>query len=425
MNPGSTLVGLALFLATIPSSEDRQWKMATTLEGFHLELVEDGVQAVVQADGIMKYRVYPGETSSQLILDILNVRNPLEGQKPKDSRALLDCITSEELPMTAGEPSQEGTLARITFELKQPVRHTVRVAEERIELTMRSLGAEAESNYPTGHPIEPEGIDPAVFFGVGEGRPGQYRIGAEDVLEVRVFELDQLNRTVRVEVDGRVILPLIGSVDVAGLTARQAADAVSAKLRNGFVDDPQTTVLVKECHSQTVSLLGAVARPDAYPLLGRQRNLLQLIAKAGGLSPEAGSVLYVFRQLSDGRSARLSVPLSELLVRGDPRWNIRLEPGDVVSVPLEEAIGVSIVGAVASPGVYRLPAGDGATLLVLVARAGGFEGRASKRDVQIKRRDASGEETVFKVDAGKILSGEEPDVVLKEGDVVVVKQSFF
>ena len=440
----NALFGIAfVFFGLAPSSgyEAAQWKAAQTLENLDIKLDADSLQAVVEADGVMVHRVYQVEDPPQLILDIMNVRNPLEGQQPKEPHPLIGRVQSQELPMTAYDRAapRESTFARIIFELKQPARHSTSVAPGRIELALypreetssnggggegSEAPAAADSPFPAGHPIEPEDVDPAVFFGLGQGGPEQYRIGAEDVIEVRVFELNQLDRTVRVEVDGNIILPLIGSVNVDGLTARQATEQVAVKLRE-LVDDPQVTVLVKEYHSQNVSFLGAVARPDAYPLMGQQRNLLQLIAKAGGLSPEAGSVLYVFRQLPDGRSARLSVPLSELLVQGDPRWNIRLKPGDVVSVPLEEAISVSIVGAVVRPGVYKLPAGDGATLLVLVARAGGFKDRASKGNVQIKRRDASGEETVFKVDAGEILSGEKPDVILKEGDVVVVKQSFF
>ena len=96
-----------------------------------------------------------------------------------------------------------------------------------------------------------------------------------------------------------------------------------------------------------------------------------------------------------------------------------------MSVPPEAAVSVSVLGAVSSPGVYKLPVGDGASVLNAVARAGGLSDRASKGGVQIKRRNASGEEKVVKVDLGDILSGKDPDFVLQEGDVIVVKESFF
>jgi protein involved in polysaccharide export with SLBB domain len=156
-----------------------------------------------------------------------------------------------------------------------------------------------------------------------------------------------------------------------------------------------------------------------------RRNLLQVIADAGGLSGDAGGILYVFRPLSDGRSARLAVPLSELLIKGDPRWNIWLQAGDTVSIPPDEAISVSVLGAVRSPGIYKLPVGEGASLLRAIAQAGGLNDRASKSGIQVKRRLDSGGQTVMKIDLGKILSGENPDVLLEEGDVIVVKESFF
>jgi polysaccharide export outer membrane protein len=280
-----------------------------------------------------------------------------------------------------------------------------------------------ELTYIESH-VEPADIDPQLFFDPTGPSSDEYRLGPEDVVEIRVFELDQLNRTVRVSGDGTMDLPLIGSIPVRGLTPEGVALEVAERLRNRFVQDPQVSVFVKEFHSQTVSLLGAVSSPATYPLVGR-RNLLQILADAGGLSPSAGNVLFVFRQSDDGRSARLSVPLNELLIQGNPRWNIWLRPGDIVSVPPEAAVSVSVLGAVSSPGVYKLPVGDGASVLNAVARAGGLNDRASKSGIQIKRRDASGEEKVLKVDLGDILSGKESDFVLQEGDVIVVKESFF
>jgi polysaccharide export outer membrane protein len=286
-------------------------------------------------------------------------------------------------------------------------------------------GTSAESSvFPTEYEIEPEGVDPDFFFDPEPIDSEDYKIGPEDVLEIRVFELEQLNRTVRVLADGNINLPLIGLVAVQGLTSTQAAEQVAGKLQNRFVQNPQVSVLITEFNSRKVSLLGAVSRPATYPLVGR-RNLLQIIADAGGLSADAGGILYVFRRLADGRSARLSVPLSELLIKGDPRWNIWLRTGDIVSIPPEEAITVSVLGAVRNPGIYKLPVGEDAALLRAIALAGGLTERGSKSGIQVKRRTGSGKETVIKVDLGKILSGDKPDVFLEEGDVILVKESFF
>ena len=241
---------------------------------------------------------------------------------------------------------------------------------------------------------------------------------------MRVFELDQLNRKVRVSGDGHIELPLVGRLRAAGLTSEEVAAAVATHLKDRYVQNPQVSIFIVEFNSQKISLLGAVQSPSTYPLVG-QRRLLQVLAEAGSLTPDAGNTLYLFRQTPDGRSARLTVPLNELLLQGDPRWNIALMPGDVLSVPPEEAIAVSVLGAVNSPGVHKLPVGDDATLLKAIALAGGLNERASKKGLQIKRRGHDGDKAIIKVNLGDILSGKVPDVILVEGDVVVVNESFF
>ncbi len=446
-------------LSPLPENE-LEWKAAELLESMELRPTDGGVQAIIQADGAMEHRIYAQDEPMRLVLDILNVRNSLDAQQPTEFDPVLMYVGSQELPMNAYvQGAYDKTFARITFDLKAPVDYRVQAGERQliVDLIGKSFELAGELNdvqesmppelegevddevveegepgepskedefSSAAHHIKPADIDPKLFFDPMGPSSDEYRLGPEDVLEVRVFELDQLNRTVRVSGDATMDLPLIGSIPVRGLTLEEVAFEVAERLRNGFVQDPQVSIFVKEFHSQNVSLLGAVSGPATYPLMGR-RNLLQILADAGGLSANAGNVLFVFRQSDDGRSARLSVPLNELLIQGNPQWNIWLRPGDIVSVPPEAAVSVSILGAVSSPGVYKLPVGDGASVLNAVARAGGLSDRASKGGIQIKRRDPSGEEKVLKVDLGDILSGKESDFILQEGDVIVVKESFF
>ena len=452
---------------------------ATRLLGIRVEPHTNGVTGIIDADGRTEHRIYVVDDPMQVVVDVLDVRNTLEPLRPDASHPVLRRVLSDQLSMTAYDPTAKGrTFARFTFELKQPVWHSLRVGEGRLEIglhpTERTVDGPAPTTTspideepaidepeplleavvepepetlepvmesraevddsggsvepePAENPlsrwIEPSDVSPDVFFGAGAGGPSEYVLGPDDVVEIIVFELDQLNRTIRIEADGTIILPLVGPVRVGGLTAAQAASAVAGKLRGDFVDDPQVSLLITDHQSRRVSLLGAVARPGAYPLIGR-RDLLEVVASAGGMAEGAGTLLYVFRKLPDGRNARLSIPLQELLVLGDPKWNIGLRPGDVVSIPPENAISISVVGSVGKPGVYKLPAGNGATLLRAVALAGGLEARASK-DIQVKRPSSVGAETVIKVDLGAIMSGKIPDFVLQEGDVVIVNQSFF
>lgn len=129
-----------------------------------------------------------------------------------------------------------------------------------------------------------------------------YRIGAEDLLEIQVFGVEQLSRTVRVNSRGFVSLPLIGAVEVAGMTAQEAEATLAAKLADNFLQDPQVSLFIKEYTSQRVTIEGAVNKPGIYPLRG-QTTLLRSLAVAGG---QAGlsdmNEVVVFRE--DGRGKR-------------------------------------------------------------------------------------------------------------------------
>jgi polysaccharide export outer membrane protein len=418
---------------------------ATKLLALKLLPQEGGFLAILQADGPMEHRVAEEQNPAQrLVLDILGVSNPLRHYYPENNPFLERILMYEYLPAT--NPSLTGPLARIVFELKRDVAYRIESQASELHVIFSEgapspapagpavnddgdvrPGAPAEVYDPLVPPkvaIEPADVPVSFFFHASTATDDDYKLGPEDVIEVRVFELDQLNRTLRVSGNGKIELPLVGSIEVSGLTPNKVGAQIADRLRDRYVQNPQVSIFITEFKSQKVSLLGAVATPASYPLSG-QRRLLQLLAEAGSLGPEAGNTLYVFRQTEDGRSARLTVPLNELLLQGDPRWNVLLRPGDVISVPPEQAIAVTVLGAVNSPGVHKLPVGDGATLLKAVALAGGLNERASKKGIQIKRSENDGSETVIKVNLGDILSGKKPDVVLREGDVVVVRESFF
>jgi polysaccharide export outer membrane protein len=108
-----------------------------------------------------------------------------------------------------------------------------------------------------------------------------YRIGPEDLLEIQVFGVDQLTRTVRVNSRGNISLPLIGNVQVGGLTGSEAEAVIVSKLSESYLQDPQVSLFIKEYTSQRVVVEGAVNKPGVYPLRG-STSLLQTLAMAGG-----------------------------------------------------------------------------------------------------------------------------------------------
>lgn len=141
--------------------------------------------------------------------------------------------------------------------------------------------------------------DTTTASGAYEGGT-DYRIGAQDLLEISVFGIEDLSRTVRVNSNGQVSLPLIGGVMAGGKTIPEVEDAIGEKLKDGYLQDPQVTVFVKEFTSQRVTLEGALNKPGIYPLTGKT-TLLQAIAMAEGLDELADlEGVIVFRQI-DGK----------------------------------------------------------------------------------------------------------------------------
>jgi len=430
----------------------------------------NGAVARITASGPIDHRILgDGQPTSRLVIDFPNTRNDLKHFFPNEPHPLVNRILMYEfededrtprgrvvfdlgrqatyskkpspsdqliIDLTNGSPSaDQPSVSRASAPERAADDEPAQVlAAPRLDVpeprdsgrTLASpddVGAASNSSVPAHAEIVPPDIDPNFFFG-NSNSEGAYPLGAEDVLEIHVFELEQLNRTVRVGGSGFINLPLIGRVQAGGKTPDEVAEQIAEKLRDGFVQNPQVSIFVKEFNSQTVSVLGAVGEPASYSLIG-PRRLLQILAEAGSLSENAGRILFLFRPTDDGRSARLSVPLTRLMIEGDPRWNVIIRPGDVVSVPPGDAVSVSVLGAVNAPGVYRLPAGDDGTLLTAIAQAGGLSDRAAKKGLQIKRRLSDGQETTIKVNLAHILAGKESDVLLQAGDVIVVKESFF
>ncbi|WP_309092342.1 polysaccharide biosynthesis/export family protein [Phenylobacterium sp.] len=131
-----------------------------------------------------------------------------------------------------------------------------------------------------------------------------YRIGAQDVLEVNVFGIEDLKREVQVDSGGKVILPLIGQIQAGGRTPGEFSEDVEKALKARYMKDPQVIVTVKNAQSQRVTIDGAVNKPGVYPLSG-PTTLLQAISLGGGPDQKLANVkkVAVFRQVGGKRHA--------------------------------------------------------------------------------------------------------------------------
>lgn len=246
----------------------------------------------------------------------------------------------------------------------------------------------------------------------------EYRIGAKDLLEITVFELPELNQTVRVSEDGSISLSLIGKVEVSGLTSQELEKKLATILDQLYTKVAHVTVFIREY--QKVAVLGAVSSPGMYELAG-PTTLLQIIAQAGGLTDQAKNELFIDRQEKAGQKTRITVNLEDLMIDGNQGLNIELQPKDVVTVPIDRILNVFVYGEVRTPGVISFFSSKKITILQAITQAGGPTDWAKKGRVLIKRKDKkTGEEMEIRVNLNAVIRGKTDDIVLEEGDVVIV-----
>ena len=271
------------------------------------------------------------------------------------------------------------------------------------------------------HPVDVPPIPPPVPFFKRGG--SDYKIGRQDLLELRVFDLKELDQTVRVADDGSITLPLLGRLQVAGLTKGELEGLIARLLEEKYVRNPQVTIFVKEYESKKVAVSGAVKKPDTYEMLG-DKTLLEMISLAGGLDRDLGKEIVIFRPEEDG-TKRIAIDLDKLVYQADPALNVAVLPGDIVYVPSVEKVRIFVTGAVKSPNLYEVPRSEPVTVLKAVTLAGGTTDRASQSKVQIIRTGPDGQRQTIPVNLKKVKRGKAEDPVLQKDDLVLVPESFF
>ena len=238
--------------------------------------------------------------------------------------------------------------------------------------------------------------------------PQDYRIGSGDLLKITVFGSPDLATDARVAESGSITCPLIGSVQVTGLSTADA-EALLAKryVDGGFLRSPQISIMVAEYQSQKVSVLGYVSKPGQYPLRASSR-VLDLLAEAGGVVPVTASDQATLVRLN---GAKATIDL-DALFRGDPVQNLDVAGGDRIYVPKAEQFYV--YGQVQKPGVYRLD--RNMTLSRAISAAGGLTPRGTERRAIVKRRDKDGKESEYSIRGTDAL---------KADDILFIKESLF
>jgi len=262
-----------------------------------------------------------------------------------------------------------------------------------------------------------------------------YVIGPEDVLDVDVFNVPELSKTVRVGNDGTISLALLGHVQAAGLTTSQLRAQLESRWSQTYLENPQVSVFVKEFHAQPVSLIGAVEKPGLYQLTG-PRTLIEMLSMAGGLakrsSAPAGRTVYVTRKEGFGDFQpvegmelvaldKVEINLQRLLYSREAALNIEIKPLDIISV--SKADVVYVVGEVKRAGGFVLEDRERITVLQALAMAEGLSGTAARGSARIIRRSQDGSRTEIPVNLSKVLKGKSQDVELAANDILFVPTS--
>lgn len=292
------------------------------------------------------------------------------------------------------------------------------------------LGISASGQSP---PPPPEAVRPNPKC-IDQTR-STYLLGPDDELEISGPELADsgADKRARIDSDGDLQVPLVGRIHVAGLTAQQAEEVLDKALST-YIREPQVALNIVEVRSQPVSILGAVNTPGVHQVQGH-KTLMEMLASAGGIRPDAGYSVRITRQLEwgciplpgakldpSGQFSVAEVNLKEIMEAKDPAENIQIFPHDVISVPKAEM--VYVIGDVKRSGGFVLGERQSISVLQALSLAEGLNGTADAKHAKIMRlnRDKDQREEL-PVDVKALLKGKKQDVSLQGDDILFIPGS--
>lgn len=236
-------------------------------------------------------------------------------------------------------------------------------------------------------------------------------IGPGDMVKVTVFRHPDLATDARVSDAGTIPFPLIGEVQLSGLSPQQAARRIAERLSSGkYVVNPEVQVSISAVNSRQVSVLGNVAKPGRYPIDSINKRVSDFVAAAGGMATGGADTVTVV-QVRGGKEIKTDVDLAEMFRTGNLGANMELQPGDTIYV--HRAPMIYVYGEVNKAGAYRLE--PNMTVMQAIAMGGGINPRGTERGLKIHRRDGNG---VKKIEA-RLTDTVQVD------DVIYVRESIF
>ncbi len=265
-------------------------------------------------------------------------------------------------------------------------------------------------------------------------QPNDYRLGAGDIVAVSVFGLKDFDRTIPISNSGRMHLPYLGVLRVAGMTVVQLQDEIGRRLRaQGLVKDPWVQIRVTEYRAQTVYVLGEVMMPGQY-VLKRDMALMDLVALGMGVNSVTSRTVYLYRQKpsvsavdgtpgADSQYEVLAIDLQQVREGLRPDLNVALRGGDLLYCPERKPGYVYVLGDLNRPGVIEIPDNEPVLLSRAVAWAGGPTKTAKVGKGFVLRYDEKGVRQQLAVNFKAVLAGKQPDFAVKPNDVIFIPGS--
>lgn len=243
------------------------------------------------------------------------------------------------------------------------------------------------------------------------------RIGPGDLVEINIYGVPDFKPEVRVSDSGIASLPLVGEIQLGGLSLEEARTKVAeALVKGGYFRSPEVTILIKDFASQGISVMGEVEKPGVYQAMS-SRRLFDLISLAGGFTDKAGKLVTITHR--DHPTEPESVTLTN-----DPAKsmasNVAVYPGDTIVV--SKAGIVYVVGDVGRPGGFVMENGEKMTVLQAIAMAQGVNRTAAVGKARLIRRTTGKPEEV-KIELKGILSAKANDVDLMPEDILFIPGS--
>lgn len=160
-----------------------------------------------------------------------------------------------------------------------------------------------------------------------------YTLQPGDLVEIKVFQEDNMSRTVRVDGNSKISFPLVGTISVKDCSLEMAEQRLVNRLKD-YIKNPQVSILIKEYGNKTIYVLGQVKKPAAIQLPPEKSStVLEAITSAGGFTDIANTSKVRVLRMENGKQTSLDVDVSQITKQGDKSLDITLMPGDVIFVP--------------------------------------------------------------------------------------------